>query len=86
MHIHKPQPLGVKPWRRIAVVLPIFLASCASVPNVCPSLPEPPAPVQAEPNFLDRMQNFLSGKLPEPTSTLSPSTPASSVSGQSTKR
>ena len=86
MRIHRPQPLGAKLWRRIAVVLPIFLASCASVPNVCPNPPEPPAPVQVAPNFLDRMQNFLSGKLPELTNTPSPSTPASSASGQSTKR
>lgn len=71
-HLKPGPPLS----RTAAIALALSSASCATVPPACPSLPEPPAPVQAEPNFLNRMQDFLSGKLPEPMSSPSPSAPA----------
>lgn len=66
------------------VLLP-WLAACASAPSAplpvpCPQPPalDRPAPDVLAPSFLDRMQNFLQGKLPAPTSSGSPSASASS--------
>lgn len=43
----------------------MLLSACASAPSVCPSPPEPPAPVPLGPSFQDEMQRFLNGSLPE---------------------
>lgn len=60
----------VNPKRRAVASLLILSAlatSCATAPSVCPRLPDPPAPVELGPSFLDQMRTFLSGSLPEPT-------------------
>jgi hypothetical protein len=41
-------------------------AGCASAPSAPPSLPPPPAKAPLGPAFIERMESFLSGKLPEP--------------------
>lgn len=53
----------------LTLALPMLLASCAAAPSACP---EPvlvkrshPAREPLGPSFQDRMQLFLSGKLPE---------------------
>lgn len=55
----------------LPLLLTAFLAACGTVQTAppvvqCPRLPpvQWPAP---EPSFTDRMESFLSGKLPEPT-------------------
>lgn len=57
------------PFAALTLVLPMLLASCAAAPSACP---EPvlvkrshPAREPLGPSFQDRMQLFLSGKLPE---------------------
>lgn len=61
-----------------ALGLLMLLSGCASVqPVACPKIPRPPALVETGAVFLPRMQDFLSGKLPEPMNSESPSTPAS---------
>ena len=55
------------------LLLPVLLQGCQTAPRVivqavCPAIPpleQPPALL--EPTFSDRIANFLSGKLPEPT-------------------
>lgn len=46
-----------------------LLSACASAPAVmkCPTPPRLPAREPLGPTFQDRTQDFLSGKLPEPT-------------------
>lgn len=67
----------------LLVLLP-WLTACASAPSAplpvpCPQPPvlDRPAPDVLAPSFLDRMQSFLQGKLPAPTSSGSPSANAS---------
>lgn len=57
----------------------MLLSGCATAPNVCPSLPAPPAKVPLGPSFQDQMQHFLAGSLPEPTTSEQPSQPAKTV-------
>ena len=70
---------------RLTLALLPFLTACASAPPAprqvpCPVPPalDAPPPSVLEQGFLERMQNFLQGKLPEPTSSAAPSTNASS--------
>lgn len=51
----------------LLLVTPLFV-SCATAPSACPRLPPPPALAPPGPSYLDRMQSFLRGKLPEPIS------------------
>lgn len=46
-----------------------LLSACESVPRVasCPPTPRLPVREPLGPTYQDRMQDFLSGKLPEPT-------------------
>lgn len=60
-----------------------LLAGCATAPTAQPmpqrvQLPalDQVAPDVLEPSFTDRMESFLSGKLPEPTPCASPCEPA----------
>lgn len=64
----------------LALALPLLLVSCAAAPSVCPSPPLPPAPVPLGPSFQDRMQLFLSGKLPAQTNSGPTLPPAKSAS------
>lgn len=51
------------------LTLLLTLTGCATAPTPppCPVVyqPPPPAPVPLGPSFTERMQSFLSGKLPE---------------------
>lgn len=56
----------------LLLLLPALLASCATAPNVqpvvqCPRVEPVKWPAQV-PSFTDRMQLFLSGKVPQPIS------------------
>jgi len=74
---------------RLVLALPVLLTACASAPSAPPrQVPCPVPPVLDAPpasalevRFLERMQNFLQGKLPEPTS----SAPASPSASNNTK-
>jgi len=59
-----------------------LLSACASAPSVCPNLPELPVMAPLGPSFQGQMQDFLKGKLPEPTNSQPPSTPAKSGQGK----
>jgi hypothetical protein len=69
--------------KRLALLLPmlILLTACASAPTVrvlevCPKVPPLElglSPDALERSFTDRMENFLRGKLPGPTSYALPS-------------
>jgi hypothetical protein len=50
----------------LMLALPLLLTACATAPVVNPVLPELALEPQ-EPTFQKRMQDFLRGKLPEPT-------------------
>lgn len=71
-----------KPVLLLALLPSLILSACASVPSV--STPQPveratPPPLAKEPlgpSFLDQMQSFLSGSLPEQTNSAPPSPPA----------
>lgn len=81
--------------RRVIWLLgtPLFLTACATGRNAPPPLQVPcpvppvldaPAPHVLEQDFLNRMQNFLQGKLPEekkPDSPSSSATPNTKPSG-----
>ena len=54
----------------------MLLSGCATAPTVCPSPAAPPAKVPLGPSFQDEMRRFLSGSLPEPTTSELPSQPA----------
>jgi hypothetical protein len=56
------------------LALLLTLTGCASVQTVpvCPEIPDLSARVPLGPNYRDRMLDFLSGKLPEPTNSERP--------------
>lgn len=61
----------MKPNVLFALVLTLWLASCATVPSdprpaVKPPQMPPLPPAAPVPDFISRMQLFLSGKLPPP--------------------
>lgn len=59
------------------------LTACASAPRACLDLSNlPPVEEQPEPSFRDRMQDFLSGRLPAPTESLPSETRPDSNSGR----
>lgn len=59
--------------QNLTLILPMLLAGCATAPSVlvkaiCPQIPElDQVPAAQVPSFTDRMQQLLSGKLPEQT-------------------
>lgn len=64
------------PFVALTLALPMLLASCAAAPSACPEQVmvkrSHPAREPLGPSFQDRMQLFLSGKLPEPTGSAQP--------------
>lgn len=67
---------------RLLLLLLIWIASlqaCATVqsaPQVYPKIPDLPAREPVGPSYLERMQNFLLGRLPAPTDAGQGSKPA----------
>jgi hypothetical protein len=69
----------------LTLVLPLWLTACATVapappkPIQAPAIPtlDKPDPAVLDPSFLERMQNFLQGRLPEQIVSAPPSDSAS---------
>lgn len=67
--------LKENPMKKVLLLIALALAGCSSTPSVrvvstpCPTLPSLPAVVmeKRESNFLERLENFLSGSPQKPT-------------------
>lgn len=68
-------------WLVLILVCFMILTGCGTVRQgtVCPQIPELSARVPLGESFRNPMRDFLRGKLPEPTRSEQPSTPATNT-------
>lgn len=77
MHNAKPLLSGTQQTKLLLASLLALLSGCVTAPTVQPQVqcPKPPEILNREPlgqSYTDRMQLFLSGKLPEPIDSKTP--------------